>query len=470
MSNLTPAGPFSAKVRPPREQVLRRALNANFRLGAAEHAEALVRFASGAPNSNSARAGSESGVPGPAVLRAEALFLLGAWEVLPAPVGNLPIKPTKDPNHGSVPTVNPENWPGWFDRVVGLWRPLPPRPANEAQRALAPHITSLLSDAAPEVAQAALEAAVKLRLTNASPALLARQRDAVTPAALRQRIPDALAALNATELSDSVTAALADADPAVRAAALPHLGGLSSDRATKLLGDLVTAFIAAPTATGEVRLAQAALKALGGIDSASANAVFHSALTHLAKGTLPPALELELLEATARRNDPEIKSLLALREAALPKDDALAAWRPALTGGDAGRGRTIFFEKVEVQCSRCHAIKGEGGIVGPALDRIARERSRGSLLESMVLPNRAIAPGFENVLLTLNSGAEHAGLVKSEDEKELRLESPEGGPLRLAKGDIASRQRGLSAMPEGMEQLLTQRELRDLVEFLAGLR
>ena len=43
LSNITPAGPFSASVRPPRDQVLRRALNANFRLGEAKNADALVR-------------------------------------------------------------------------------------------------------------------------------------------------------------------------------------------------------------------------------------------------------------------------------------------------------------------------------------------------------------------------------------------------------------------------------------------
>ena len=144
-------------------------------------------FAIGAPVSDPAREGSRRGneadstvspnsppphVGGYANLRAEALFLLGAWEVLPAEVGDLSIKPTKDPNHGSVPTVNPENWPGWFDRVVGLYRPLPPRPPDSARRALIPLIAALLADKEPEVASAALEAAVKLRLTNAAPAML----------------------------------------------------------------------------------------------------------------------------------------------------------------------------------------------------------------------------------------------------------------------------------------------------------
>jgi hypothetical protein len=41
--------------------------------------------------------------------------------------------------------------------------------------------------------------------------------------------------------------------------------------------------------------------------------------------------------------------------------------------------------------------------------------------------------------------------------------------VKVAKKDIESRDKGLSAMPEGMGELLTKREIRDLVEFLATL-
>ena len=40
----------------------------------------------------------------------------------------------------------------------------------------------------------------------------------------------------------------------------------------------------------------------------------------------------------------------------------------------------------------------------------------------------------------------------------------------LNKTDIKSRDRGLSAMPEEFRQVLTKRELRDLIEFLGGLK
>jgi quinoprotein glucose dehydrogenase len=466
--------PASASARSARDQALLRVLNAHFRLGQADNAEALVRFAA------SLRA------DGP--LRAEALFLLGAWEVLPATPGNVPFKPAKDPNHGSTPSVNPENWPGWFDRVVGLWRPLPPRSREMARLALAPHIGKLVADDVVEVAVAALQAAVKLQLTNATPVLLARLKDPATPVVMRQQIPAALAAINPFYLAEAVPLALKDGETEVRIAALPYLDRLSGDQATVALDDLVRAAItrreSPEQAEGEsnsksqraggydprIRLAQAALAALGTLKSREASQTLRSLLADSEPSHVPAALELDVLEAAARHDDPEIKSLLARRQPRLSKEDPIGPWRSTLVGGDAERGRTIFLEKADVQCSRCHAVKGQGGIVGPALDKIARQRSREYLLEAVILPNKAMASGFENVVIMLKNGVSHAGLVKSEDEGEVRLESPEAGPVQIPKSDIASRRRGLSAMPEGVEQFLTRRELRDLVEYLATLK
>lgn len=485
LSNITPAGPFSANVRPPRDQVLLRALNANFRVGASNNAEALVRFAVGAPVSDPARDGSRRGneaepsgaatnppphVGGYGHLRVEALFLLGAWEVLPAKVGDLPIKPTKDPNHGAVPTVNPENWPGWFDRVVGLYRPLPPRPADDARRALAPHVNALLSDKEPVVALAALDAAVKLRLTNAAPTLVALMRSTNASVALRKQISSALAALGAEELGEVTKLALAEDAPAIRASALPYLNQLGGDEAVLMLGDIVGRAIGVPGSGSDLRLAQAAIVALGKFPPGIADGSLRYSTELMADGKLPATLELEVLEAAAKRSDPIVQSHLARITAERAKDTALGDWRSVLEGGDAERGKAIFFEKVEVQCSRCHAVKGQGGPVGPKLDGIGKARSREYLLEAIVFPNRAIAADFEIVILTLKDGAMHFGVVNGEDDRELRIESPEDGPLRIAKADIVTRQRGLSAMPEGLGQALSRREVRDLVEYLAGLK
>ena len=86
------------------------------------------------------------------------------------------------------------------------------------------------------------------------------------------------------------------------------------------------------------------------------------------------------------------------------------------------------------------------------------------------MPNKQIAQGFESVLVTLKEGATYAGVLKSEDAGQLVINSPEDGLLTLKKSDIQSRDKGLSPMPEGMGQVLARQDLRDLVEFLAGMK
>jgi len=143
-------------------------------------------------------------------------------------------------------------------------------------------------------------------------------------------------------------------------------------------------------------------------------------------------------------------------------------------GGDAQRGRRIFREHPTVQCLRCHQVGNDGGTVGPKLDGIGRRQSREYLLESIVWPNRKLAPQFEVVVLTLTNGTTVSGTLKSEADGVVSVEtsSDEGIPVQrtVAVADIARRERGPSAMPEGLAQALTAQELRDLIEYLASLR
>ena len=137
---------------------------------------------------------------------------------------------------------------------------------------------------------------------------------------------------------------------------------------------------------------------------------------------------------------------------------------------DAARGRDIFNKHAGVQCLRCHALSGKGGTVGPDLAGAGARLTRELLLESIVFPNKQIAPGFENVAVVLKNGGTRAGVVKSETDSELVLHSLEDGVMRIAKDTIQSRTKGLSAMPEGLDKLMTRRELRDLVEYLSTLK
>jgi quinoprotein glucose dehydrogenase len=139
-------------------------------------------------------------------------------------------------------------------------------------------------------------------------------------------------------------------------------------------------------------------------------------------------------------------------------------------GGEATEGRRIFFEKVEASCVRCHKIGGEGGEAGPVLDRPEMNRKREYLVESIVSPNKVISPGFETVTVFLKNEDVHSGIVKSETDQRLVLISADAGEVSIAKADIDLRRTGLSGMPEGIMNLLSKRDLRDLVEFLTAAR
>ena len=92
------------------------------------------------------------------------------------------------------------------------------------------------------------------------------------------------------------------------------------------------------------------------------------------------------------------------------------------------------------------------------------------MLESIVLPNRQISQGFESILVTDKNGEVYAGVLKSETAAQLIIHSPDRGLLTLKKSEIESRQKSLSPMPEGMGQILSKFDLRNLVEFLSTLK
>jgi quinoprotein glucose dehydrogenase len=63
-----------------------------------------------------------------------------------------------------------------------------------------------------------------------------------------------------------------------------------------------------------------------------------------------------------------------------------------------------------------------------------------------------------------------SGIVKSEDKKAVKLVTAEAKELMIPAEDIVARRTGPSAMPDDLHKKLSRRELRDLVEFLSGLK
>ena len=403
----------------PHEQLLLRAINANYRLGQASNAQAIADFARRTDS--------------PTNMRVAALEALTTW-ANPAPI----------------------------DRVMGLWRPVPARDAALAKAAMQPFIAAMLTEDNEPVRVAAIRCAAKLQLNETAPRLYSLFRNPDTPPAVRVELIQALADLKNERLGRAVAAALDDGNTEIRRAGIRFIATLDLPEAPAMLDKLLAT-------EQDLRLLQEALGALGRLKNPEADAIVEHWLEQLQATKVRPELQLDLIGAAAMRTNSEVAAALKHYQDGQPADDPFRGYRETLLGGDAAEGRKIFMERAGVECSRCHSIKGKGGTVGPDLSGIGKRQTREYLLESILFPNKTIAPGFENVTIVTKDGATVAGTVKSENENEVVLNSPEDGVVKIAKEQIKLRQRGLSAMPEGLAKMLSKEDLRNLIEYLAGL-
>jgi quinoprotein glucose dehydrogenase len=402
------------------EPLLRRVLNANFRHGTPETAKALATFA--------------VNFRAPEDMRAEALDELADW---PHPSGR--------------------------DRVIGLWRPIvAARHRETAVEALQPVLPDILHSAPDSVRIAATHAAHRLSIINTAPILRELVANTNLAPAVRVEALKTLPDLDPGHFEDTLKIAMSDpSEPLRKSAALLQTLVKSPNAASVLAASLDTG------TTGDK---QAALAALGALPDPAADEILARWLHDLLSGKIAPELQLDLLQAASKRSAPAVKKGLSRYRASLPKDDLLATYQETLFGGDADLGKKIFFERAEVQCVRCHKINGQGGDVGPDLSHVAAQKDRHYLLESVVLPNKQIAQGFESVMVVLKNGDSYAGVLKSETPSELLINSPETGLITVKKADIQSRKAALSPMPEGLNQLLSRSDLRNLIEFLSTLK
>lgn len=421
--------------------IVGRVVNANLRAGTAAHARRLAAI------------GADTSKPEP--VRQDALLALGSW-----------------------------GEPSGRDRVTGVWRPLiaSSRDGVVPTEALKPHVSTLLGRGPESVQLAAIRAVTQLKLREASGALLELVRNA-PPTEPAPAEPDAgrgrgrrgggsrtlaIEALNALEILDSPE--LTEALEAAAASSNERLASAAAAiRARTGRGDAL-AQIRATLVSGSIEAKQSAIRSLADVKSEAADALLLALLEDLKAGKLANELAVDVIDTALTRD----KEPFAATARAIVAGDGspLAPHRFALTGGDAEAGRKIFFEREDVACVRCHqaAASVVGGEVGPKLEGLASRAATDYILESIVTPNAKIAPGFENVMIEKKDGVWVAGMIKSENDTELVINSPEDGLVTVKRAEVKTRERGASGMPEGMGQILSRQQLRDLIAYLSTLK
>src|SRR5450432_2393407 len=135
------------------------------------------------------------------------------------------------------------------------------------------------------------------------------------------------------------------------------------------------------------------------------------------------------------------------------------------TSGDPAQGRNFFIGKGG--CSGCHMVNGRGGVLGPDLSRLARERRIGQIELALRNPPARSALGYRLVSVKLRDGQTLRGLAKNESNFDLELQDSKGGLHFFSRAQIAEvTHEPKSLMPPVQA---TGQEMRDLLAFLSRL-
>ena len=398
------------------EPLLRRAINAALRVGTDKELDILIAF--------SRRTDIKDN------MQAEALATLGSW---------------------ANPSV--------LDRVDGRFRGKIERDPSVIRAKMQPFVASFLKETNPETLIAVAGLLANLNITESNNALadiFANTKESK----VKMAILPALNTLKYAKIESLIKTGMADKDENVRTVALGLLNNETvSKESLATIADLIFT-------KGTVKEQQKLLTVMSQLDKEKTMTILDDLVDKMKDKKLSPNINLELEEAVAATGSEALKTKLA----SINTDKSmLSAYKEALFGGSRMEGRNIFNNNSTAQCVRCHTVGNDGGNVGPALTHIASSLTREQILEALVDPSARISPGYGSVSLKLKGGQEVIGVLVKEADGELTLKTSEAEPLVIPVARIEKRQNLPSSMPP-MGELLSKREIRDIVEFLGGLK
>jgi len=138
---------------------------------------------------------------------------------------------------------------------------------------------------------------------------------------------------------------------------------------------------------------------------------------------------------------------------------------PRKPDGDWETGRGLFFG-AQLQCAKCHRVRGEGGTAGPDLSNLIH-RDATSVLRDIREPSATLHPDYVTYQVAMKNGDAVQGFVRSQDENVVRLFDVEGKETVLRRAEVESlRPTELSLMPSGLLEGRKETAMRDLLTFL----
>lgn len=160
------------------------------------------------------------------------------------------------------------------------------------------------------------------------------------------------------------------------------------------------------------------------------------------------------------------KLMVKLKQARSERLAHIHAVESSIANGDIERGRKLFFGKAI--CNTCHAIGSEGSNFGPDLTSIQRDRSVHDLVEAIIYPGVTFVREYETYQIKTRDNT-YTGIIQEQTGNAIRLGISPNESVQIQLKDIVLTEiHDVSMMPLGLDKLLSEQELADLMAFLIG--
>jgi putative heme-binding domain-containing protein len=150
------------------------------------------------------------------------------------------------------------------------------------------------------------------------------------------------------------------------------------------------------------------------------------------------------------------------------REETAKRYQVALTlTGDPAKGKAVFNQV----CATCHQMGNtEGKAFGPDLASLKNRRPE-AIMKDILMPNRSIADGYEWWEIKEKSGKIYTGIIGNETTSTITLRNITGPEITISRNTIDSlKASDVSAMPTGLENLINEQQMADLLAFIKQTR
>ena len=107
--------------------------------------------------------------------------------------------------------------------------------------------------------------------------------------------------------------------------------------------------------------------------------------------------------------------------------------------------------------------------MGPDMVSLGGSAQPDYLLDSLLNPNAKVKENYNTIVIVTNEGKVVSGIQVKQSREEIVVRTAEDLLVTIARSEIDEIAQGVSLMPEGLVDVLTDRELAALVRFLSEL-